>query len=225
MNRRPTFSAFAWPDDPAEADLPIQWACGVATQVLDWTWRAFDAIQANHLMRVDLTQPPEQLERDLTRNHFVEIQILFALETEGYAALVPHHEFPEMESRTSASAKPPAYDLAFVSTANQRWAWPLEAKVVSAPNRLGEYLKDVNDKFVGGVAAPLVGEGAMIAYLLTNETTAVFENLENRLNQPLQMVPEFCERPHRVSRHLRTTAPELRLHHLLMECVPNPLQH
>lgn len=223
MNRHPTFSEFAWPDDPADADLPIQWACNVATQVLDWTWRAFDAFQANHLVRVDLTQPLEQLERDLARHHFVEIQVLFASETDGYPAVVPHHEFPEMESRTSASAKPPAYDLAFVSTANQRWAWPLEAKVVPSPDRLGEYLKDVNDKFVGGVAAPLVGEGAMIAYLLTTETTAVFENLANRLNQRLRTVPEFRERPHRVSHHLRTTAPELRLHHLLMECVRNPL--
>ena len=195
MNRRPTFSEFAWPDDPADADLPIQWAGSVATQVLDWTWRAFDAFQANHLVRVDLTQPLEQLERDLTRNHFVEIQVLFASETDGYAALVPHHEFPEMESRTSASAKPPAYDLAFVSTANQRWAWPLEAKVVPSPDRLGEYLKDVNDKFVGGVAAPLVGEGAMIAYLLTNETTTVFENLANRLNQPLEWSPNSANGP------------------------------
>ena len=148
MTRHPTFSELAWPDDPADAELPIQWARGVATQVLDWTWRAFDSLLASRLVRIDLTQPLEQLERDLTRNHFVEIQVLFALETDGYAALVPHHEFPEMESRSSASAKPPAYDLAFVSTSNQRRAWPLEAKVVPSPDRLGEYLNDVNGKFV-----------------------------------------------------------------------------
>ena len=59
----------------------------------------------------------------------------------------------------------------------------------------------------------------MIAYLLTNETATVFENLANRLNQPLQVVPEFRDRPHRFSRHVRMTSPELRLHHLLMECV------
>lgn len=162
------------------------------------------------------------MERDLTRNHFVQIQVLFAAETDGYAALVPHHEFPEMESRTSPSAKPPAYDLAFVSTSNQRWAWPVEAKVVRSADRLGEYLKDVNDKFLGGIAAPLVGEGAMIAYLLTNDTIAVVENLANRLKQPLQTIPEFRDRPHRLSRHMRAMAPELRLHHLLMECIPNP---
>lgn len=219
MNRRRTFSEFAWPDDPADADLPVQWACSVATQVLDWTWRAFDTFRANHLVRVDLTQPLEQLERDLTRQHFVAIQVLFAAEEDGYPAFVPHHEFPEMESRTSASAKPAAYDLAFVSTANPRWAWPLEAKVVPSAGRLGEYLKDVNDKFIGGVAAPLVGEGAMIAYLLTNETATVFENLANRLNQPLEVVSEFSDRPHRISRHVRTASPDLRLHHLLMECV------
>jgi len=78
MIRRSAFSELAWPDDPADAELPIQWAHGVATQVLDWTWRAFDSLRAKHLARVDLTQPLEQLERDLTRNHFVEIQVLFA---------------------------------------------------------------------------------------------------------------------------------------------------
>jgi hypothetical protein len=219
MTRRPAFSELAWPDDPADADLPLQWAHGVATQVLDWTWRAFDALRIKHLARVDLAQPLEQLERDLMRHHFVEIQVLFASETDGYAALVPHHEFPEMESLSSPSAKPPAYDLAFVSTANQRWAWPFEAKVVPTPDRIAEYLKDVNEKFVRGIAAPLVGEGGMIAYLLTNETTAIFENLASRLDQVLEVIPEFRDRPHRASRHARKAAPALRLHHLVMECV------
>jgi len=59
----------------------------------------------------------------------------------------------------------------------------------------------------------------MIAYLLTNETATVFENLTDRLDQVLEAVPEFRDRPHRASRHSRTAAPELRLHHMLMECV------
>lgn len=167
---------------------------------------------------VDLTQPLEQLERDLTRNHFIEIQELFKLETDGFSSFVPVPEWPEMESRTSPSAKPPAYDLAFVSLTNRRWAWPIEAKVVPSPTRLAKYLKDVDDKFVAGIAAPLVGEGAMIGYLLTPETTLVFENLAKRLGQALEPVPEFRDRQHRVSYHPRVRAPRLRLHHMLMEC-------
>lgn len=225
MTRRPTFSELHWPDDPSDADLAIRWASSVATQILSWTWRAFEVFRANHMLEVDFTQPLEQLERDLARNHFIEIQLLFRSETNGYPTFVPHHEWPETESRSSPSAKPPAYDFAFVSLTNRRWAWPIEAKIVPSSGRLGEYLKDVNNKFVAGVAAPLFGEGAMIAYLLTNETSVVLDNLANQLHQVLEVVPEFCERPHRVSRHLRATAPELRLHHMLMECVGQAEHH
>ncbi|HVC98466.1 MAG TPA: hypothetical protein VND64_32665 [Pirellulales bacterium] len=221
MSRRATFSELRWPDDPFDHDLPIRWASGVATRVLDWTWRAFDLLRAKHLARVDLTQGLEQLERDLTRSHFIEILALFASETSGFPTFfpVPVPEWPELESRTSPSAKPPANDFAFVSYSNRRWTWPIEAKVVPTPGRLGDYLEDVNRKFVGGVAAPLVGEGAMIAYLLTNETDKVFENLARRLEQVLEPVSEFRERPHRTSHHSRATAPDLRLHHMMMECV------
>ena len=220
--RRHTFSELRWPDDPSEADLPVEWANSVATQVLDWTWRAFDALQTDHLTHIDLTQPLEQLERDLTRNHFIEIQKLFCVETDGYPSFVPHHEWPETESRTSASAKPPAYDFAFVSLNNRRWAWPLEAKVISSPGRLGAYLKDVNEKFVGCVAAPLVGEGAMVAYVLEDEVSIIFKNLAEKLGQNLEPAPSFPERPHRVSRHSRSAAPSLRLHHMMMQCIEHP---
>jgi hypothetical protein len=222
MTRRSTFSELRWPDDPAEADLPIRWAESVATQVLDWTWRAFDALRTEHLLRIDLSQPLEQLERDLTSQHFIEIQLIVGRETGGYSAFVPHHEWPENASRSSAMAKPPAYDLAFVSLDNRRWAWPIEAKVVPTPGRLSEYLEDVQGKFIRCVAAPLIGEGALIAYLLTEETSKVFENLAQRLNQTLELVSEFRDRPHRISRHSRVDAPDLRLHHMLMQCVGPP---
>ena len=219
MTRRPTFSELRWPDDPSDTELPNKWARSVATRVLTWTWQAFDALYASHLREIDLTQPLEQLERDLTFNHFIEIQLIFRVEADGFQSFVPHHEPPEMGSRTSAAAKPPAYDLAFVSTSNRRWAWPIEAKVLSSPGQLGAYLKDVNDKFVGCVAAPFVGEGAMIAYLLTDEQSHFFQRLAQRLGQSLERVPEFRDRPHWVSHHTRTTAPDLRLHHMLMQCV------
>lgn len=218
MTRRPAFSELRWPEDPDDAGLPAEWAKAVAIQVLGWTWRSFDVLRADHLIEIDLSQPLEQLERDLTRNHFIEMMALFQEETGGYASFFPHHEWPELESRKSAAAKPPAYDLAFVSRDNRRWAWPIEAKVVSSPAALGEYLRDVNDRFVRCVAAPLVGEGAMIAYLLTNDTASVFENLAMRLNQALEPVPEFQNRPHRASYHSRVSAPKLRLHHMLMRC-------
>ena len=67
MTRRPTPSELMWPEDPADFEFPIEWAASVTTQVLDWTWRAFDSLRANHLLRIDLTQALEQVERDLAR--------------------------------------------------------------------------------------------------------------------------------------------------------------
>ena len=218
MTRRPTFSELAWPEGPDDRALAIQWAKASAFRILDWTWRAFDALSASHLSEIDLAQPLEQLERDLVRQHFVEIQILFARETNGYSAIIPQHEWPEMETRTSASAKPPAYDMAFISTANQRWAWPIEAKVIPTPNTLADYLKDVNEKFIAGVASPLIGEGAMIGYLLCDNGQAFVENLAAKLNQPLNPFADFPDRTHRTSEHARSARPNLTLHHMVMEC-------
>jgi hypothetical protein len=218
MTRRPTFSELVWPDGPDDWLLAEEWATGSAFRILDWTWRAFDALAAKHLSKVDLTQSLDQIERDLVRHHFIEIQLLFAEETDGYSSLIPHHEWPEMESRASAWAKPPAYDLAFISTTNQRWAWPLEAKVIPTQGTLAEYLKDVNDKFVAGVASPRIGEGAMIAYLLSDDSEAFLQNVAAKLARTLNPVTEFPARIHSTSEHVRATAPDLTLHHMVMDC-------
>ena len=85
------------------------------------------------------------------------------------------------------------------------------------PGTLAEYLGDIK-KFTDGVAAPLVGEGAQIAYLLTGITGDFFSYLNAKLTSPLEQVAEFSDRPHWVSRHVRATAPGLRLHHLAMRC-------
>lgn len=218
MTRRPVPSELIWPDDPADADLPVAWAVSVTKLVLDWVWRAFDALVV-HLQQIDLTQRLEQVERDLTHLHFTEIQLLYSAETDGYSAVIPSYERPDMERRSSARAKPTANDLAFICPANRRVAWPLEAKVISSAGALAEYLHDVNGKFIRGIAAPLVGDGAMIGYLLFNDPTTVFANLTSKLKQNLEAVAEFSARPHRLSHHHRKSAPTLRLHHLLMVCV------
>lgn len=219
MNRRPSFSELAWPDDRASANLPEEWAHSVTTQILDWTWRAFDRLQSNHLNRVDLQQPLEQLERDLTRNHFIEIQAVFQEETDGFSALIPVHEWPEMETRSAPPARPASYDLAFIHLAHRRWAWPIEAKVLPTPRNLYDYLADLTDKFEAGVAAPLIGVGGMIAYLLSGMPEAFFINLEERLPSALVVVPEFAARPHRASQHQRVNAPFICLHHMAMSCI------
>lgn len=218
MIRRSTLSELLWPEDPADAHLPVEWANTVSVQVLDWIWRGYDALRAKHLTRVDLSQSLDQLERNLTFLHFTEIQIIWANETQGFGSLHPAHEIPEFETRNRAPAKPPAYDLGFVHNENQRWIWPVEAKVLRTSNTLSEYLKDVNDKFIAGIASPYVGEGGMIGYLLTGMPDEVLDELVIRLGQNLLGISEFAARSHGVSIHTRVGAPNLKLHHMVMDC-------
>lgn len=216
MSRRPTLSELAWPMDDESRQQAQEWVNGVSAQVLEWTWRGFDRLHRSSLATVDINQPLEGLERDLARLHYIEINKLWAQETCGESAITPHHEYPENESRSPAPAKPPAYDIAFIWE-NARVVWPIEAKVVPSPSVLADYVGDVQ-KFVSGIAAPLSGEGAQIAYLLTGKPNDFFDNLSGKHHYTLTQSPEFKERPHRVTLHTRTQAPNLRLHHLAMFC-------
>jgi len=224
MTRHVAFREQAWPEDPAFKELALEWGETVSERILDWVWRAFDALRAGPIARVDLTEPMEQLERDLTNLHFIQIQILWARETDGFPALSPVPEMSEFESRYSASAKPPAHDLGFVNFENPRIVWPIEAKVVEKPSILGRYLTDVRDKFVAGIAAPFVGQAGMIGYLLSGRAGEVFAGLEPELSQPLKHPAAFATRDHRTSLHTRGKSPfgrdlpDLLLHHLIMTC-------
>ena len=224
MTRRAAFREQAWPEDPDFKELALKWAETASEQILDWVWRAYDALRVGPMRRVDLTGPLDQLERDLTNLHFIEIQRLWARDTDGYSTLSPGHESPEFESRHSAPAKPPAYDLGFVHSQNPRISWPIEAKVVKKPSALSAYLGDVQNKFIEGIAAPFVGHGAMIGYLLSGTAHEVFAGLEARLSQSLNHHSVFATRDHWTSFHVRGKSqfgrdlPDLLLHHLIMTC-------
>lgn len=218
MADRRTFSSLAFAADTENPDLPIEWAGGAAVQILEWTWRAFDNLREKHLAGVDLSQPLEQLERDITRHHSIELQLVIREEAEGFPSFVFQHEWDEFDSLTSPQAKPPSYDFAFVHVVHRRWAWPIEAKVLPTSGTLAEYIGDVRDKFEAGIAAPLTGEGGMIGYLLSGNADLFFENLRSKHAVLLESVPEFAHRPHRASRHARSPSPALRLHHMIMKC-------
>lgn len=210
-------SKLRWPMDEDSRRQAENWAAGITFQALDWTWRGFDALRENVLNEVDFNQPLDQLERDLTSKHFIEINRMFAAETEGLSSIIPHHEFPENESAPGGSGKPPASDICFIWYHNQRVSWPIEAKVLKTPGALADYLGDTA-KFEKGIAAPLVGEGAQVAYLLSGTTHEFFTNLSTRITSLLQTVPEFSTRPHYASNHARISIPALKLHHLAMHC-------
>jgi len=215
MPRCPTLDTLLWPTDPAAMAMAEDWVKSMTNQVLDFTWRGFDTLKKEYLHKIDFTQTIEQLERSLTSNHFVEIQKIWAKETNGDASFYPHHENPEMETRAAAPAKPPAYDLAFVWQANRRFIWPIEAKVLETPGTLAPYLSDVV-KFEGGIAAPLINAGGLIAYLRTGTAVDFFAKLQPQLKKNLVASPAFPDRPHKISIHQRSKAPQISLHHMAM---------
>ena len=186
MPRHPVLSELIWPDEPGDGELAVTWAESIATEILGYMWRSFDVMQNKYINQIDLTQPLEQLERELAKFHFLEIQQLFRQEKDGFASFSPVPEWPEMATRSAAPAKPPAYDFAFICLANSRWAWPIEAKVIHSNGGLVEYLKDINEKFFKGVASPLVSEGGMIGYLLVADVTSVWERLQKCLKQRIE---------------------------------------
>jgi hypothetical protein len=219
MTRHKTLSELMWPDTSTE--MAVDWAAGVSSRVIDWTWRAFDELRKELAVRkIDWDVPIEQLERSLVQLHFLEIQEIYLTETDGLATIVPIHEWDEFESRSRASAKPRSCDFGFCAgkALNRRWFWPIEAKVIYTSNSLADYLKDVKGKFVGGKVAPFVGEGGMVAYFVGTDSDSFFSGLERQLKARLEFVKGFREDSHRVSRHKRRGRPPIRLHHMRMLC-------
>ncbi|MHC5833845.1 MAG: hypothetical protein ACYT04_000000102060, partial [Nostoc sp.] len=81
------------------------------------------------------------------------------------------HEVYEFESRQSAKAQPPQYDIAFILRANDTIIWPLEAKVLISDGAVAEYIKEINGNFLTCRYAPFSSEGGMLGYLFFGDTS------------------------------------------------------
>jgi hypothetical protein len=118
------------------------------------------------------------------------------------------HGALERETMLAPPAQPPAYDLAFVFRADPRVMWPLEAKVLSTPSALADYLHDIHDEYLTCRYAPFSPSGAMLGYLLEGLEQDALENIANRLGVPLNPLDSFRDRPCAVSVHDRTVPPD-----------------
>ena len=220
MSRRRSLGQILWPHDEQARQIAIEWAKAIVEQALGLVWCGFDHMQQNELsVALELDEDrPEQLERELTQWHAQAVLLVWARAGGGYTSFVPGHELHEVASRKGGKAMPPSNDMGFTHRRYKRWILPVEAKVLPSAKALAEYLEDVNLKYVGGVAAPIVGEGGMIGYLLAGSADDVFDGLTARLGQRLRRLERFEERAHRTSSHVRTNAPQLRIHHMVMSC-------
>lgn len=217
MSLRRTLNSLAFPEDASLGNLPVEWAADVSNQILQWTWLSFERLKTGPLKGIDFTVPIDQLERSITQQHYIELQIVITEGTDGFCSFILVHECDEFERLKTANSKPPANDFGFVHRVHRRWIWPIEAKVLPTPGTLRKYLGDVQ-KFLDGRAGPLVGEGGMIGYLLKGKTTDFFDQLLKHIN-PLDELAGYPRESHRASQHDRNGAPRLRLHHMSMVCV------
>ncbi len=226
MSRRGSLGEMLWPDDEESRSQAVVWAKSIVEQALDLVWSGFEQMVANELKEGPNLGAlhPEQLERELTQWHADAVTTLWAQKTCGYASFIPSHEMHEFESRKGGKAMPPSYDLGFVHRQCKRWKLPVEAKILTSSAALAGYLGDIQKKYLPGVAAPWVGECGMIGYLLSGLAEEAFVVLQERLKQQLMCIESFKDRKHRTTEHMRLKAPMLRIHHMVMSCVPPSCQ-
>jgi hypothetical protein len=181
--------------------------------MLEFVWRAYDVMVANKPY-VD----NRDLERSITQ--LLEPRIRDAMSgDEPY--YIQHGPF-EHETMASPPAQPPAYDLAFVLRADERFMWPIEAKVLETSNQTAAYLKDLQDEFLTCRYAPFSKAGAMLAYLLKGAEEDALAAIEGRLGITLNPTAKFANRAHRLSEHDRTVPAgkvypkSFTCHHLVM---------
>ncbi len=132
------------------------------------------------------------------------------------------HE-PKERADMKSRGQPSEYDMAFVLRADERIMWPLEAKVLEAPDKISDYIKAIEEKYIKCVYAPFSSEGAMLGYLLSGNPSDAFANIAARISCVLVDHPSFSLRPHKCSAHARAVPagksypPTFHCHHLLLE--------
>lgn len=222
MYRRRNIGEERWPETSEFTAVAVSWNQKASTIMLEFVWRGYERLCTDVLCQIDVALAEEQLERSITQ--FLAPKIRDCMT--GYEPFHIEQGVYEFETRVSASAQPPLYDLAFVLRSNPRIMWPLEAKVLRTDGDVGRYVNEINSNFLTCRYAPFSREGAMLGYLLAGVPENVFDNIENNLPCSLDNHPDFGSYDHKTSDHIRsvpvgkTYPANFRCHHLIM-----PLLH
>ena len=194
------------------------WQRDATSILLGFIWRGYDLLCKEVLDKIDINQADEDLERSVTQ--LLEPRVHRVM-TGDEPFFVQHGPYEE-ETRHSAQAQPPVYDLAFVLRANERIKWPCEAKVLHTDGSVAEYRKAVTNEFLMCRYAPFSSQGAMLAYLFAGEPEILFTNIAAALACRLDSHPSFPQRPHRRSDHMRVVPTgknyprAFRCHHMVL---------
>jgi hypothetical protein len=161
--------------------------------------------------------------RDLERSITQLLTAAIDDEVLGEAPYYIQHSPFERETMLAPPAQPPAYDLAFVLRADPRVMWPVEAKILTTPKALAEYVADVTNQFLTCRYAPFSPSGAMLGYLLSGAAEDALANIAKRLGVGYAETTSVdADRPHRSAWHARTVPAgkayptPFRCHHLIL---------
>lgn len=223
VRRRLTIGEARWPETPEFLSVASCWRQNASTIMLGFVWEGYKQLCTDVLYQIDVTLADEQLERSITQILTPKVRDCMT----GYEPFDIEQGVYEYETRVSASAQPPLYDLAFVIKSNPRIMWPIEAKVLRTDRAVGPYVKEISENLLTWRYAPFSGEGAMLGYLLTGEPAKVFESIAIKTPCNLNDHPDFDSHAHKTSDHIRSVPAgkpypiNFRCHHLIMSLLCN----
>jgi hypothetical protein len=208
---------------PVEAQFIARtWTPHLVQQMVSAVWAGYNDLQEEILSHIDWEQRFENLERGLTE----QLERCIGRRLDANLVVYIGHSQGEEETRASAKAQPPTYDLAFILHADMRLRWPLEAKVLQSDantiTNLGDYIKTFQERLMSCQYAPFSSSGAMLGYLKSGDANTALDRLALRLPAIMTAHPAFPTRAHRTSDHTREVAPEkpypaqFQCHHMMM---------
>lgn len=222
MLRRRTVSELRYLSPP-NLDVARNWSKDFSANLLRRVWQGYDLLCREVLSQIDLSKAEDDLERNITELLEPRIRRCMSSDEPFYI----QHGPCERESRRPAPAQPPQYDMAFILNANERFMWPLEAKVLKSYRKkdLAQYALHIRKQFLTCRYAPFSSEAAMLGYLLSKDSDKVFDNIEALVSCKLYHDHKFLNRPHKISDHKRRVPSEkedeypdiFRCHHLILQ--------
>lgn len=220
MHKRYTILETVKPVTEEFAQLASKWHSDFSKILLGWIWAGYDLLKEEILSKTDWSLAKDDLEREISEK--LERRIRRIMPHPSVCDIDIQHEPKERETRESPPAQPPEYDIVFIINSNERIMWPIEAKILKTDGSISEYVKDIRDEFLTCRYAPFSSEGAMLGYMLSGKPAKAFSKIEKSLGIKLSKHPDFINRDHRQSSHIRNvedgkSCPEnFCCHHLMM---------
>jgi hypothetical protein len=206
----PSPQRFVPPDFVA---LAKRWYPDLSKTLLSFIWQGYDLLTSELPAGLDV----RDLERSITQSLEPRIRKVMS----GYEPFYIQHGPYERETMQPPPAQPPQYDLAFVFRANERFMWPIEAKVLKTDSGVAQYVSDVRNQFLKCRYGPFSSEGAMLGYLLSGKVRKVFNSIAKKIPCSLFVNLNFPSRPCKLSDHRRAVPAgkqypvDFRCHHLI----------